>query len=120
MFDSLSYFAEEATSVSAVLRERPARRKVLIVEDDSAIQKLLMALLALGGEVPRVSEQSLAKISRELFDSVILDLRCSGTPPADARSGVQEIRPTLVGRVLVITGQVGDPDTLESIARRCR
>ena len=119
MFDSLSYFAEEATSVSAVLRERPARRKVLIVEDDSAIQKLLMALLALSGEVPRVSEQSLAKISRELFDSVMLDLRCSGTPP-DARSGVQEIRPTLVGRVLVITGQVEDPDTLESIARRCR
>ena len=32
-------------------------------------------------------------------------------------SAITELRPSLVGRVLVITGEVSDPDTLEMLER---
>lgn len=97
-------------------------RKVLIVESDSAISNVLCVLLAgLGceGNVALGGQQALSMVSRESFDAVLLDLRCSNLPAEQVVSQIEEIRPHLVGRVLVITGETPDPKTIELIERHC-
>jgi len=96
----------------------PHRRKVLIVEDEPSIRSVLYALLSgLGcdGEVADNGQQALALISRDRFDAVLLDLRCSNLRAEDLVPQISEIRPSLVGRVLVITGEVADAKTMELI-----
>ena len=96
------------------------RRKVLIVEDEPSIRNVLFVLLAgLGcdGDVAHDSNQALAMIRKERFDAVLLDLRSAHLPPEEVVSSIVELRPSLVGRVLVIVGEVADPQTLETLAR---
>ncbi len=98
------------------------RRKVLIVEDEPSIRNVLYVLLAgMGceGHVAYSGQQALAMISREKFDAVLLDIRSSTLPAEHVVSQIKEIRPNLVGRVLVITGEFTDPKTLELIERHC-
>ena len=96
------------------------RRKVLILEDEPAIRNVLYVLLAgLGceGDVVHNSRQALASINRQTFDAVLLDLRCSELPPEQLVSQIIDIQPSLVGRLLVITGEVADPVILAMIER---
>jgi len=98
------------------------QRKVLVVEEESSIRNLIYTLLGkLGcdGDVATSGQQALAMISRQPFDAVLLDLRCSDLTPERVLSGILETRPNLVGRVLVITGEVTDPDTMNLIERKC-
>jgi DNA-binding response OmpR family regulator len=96
------------------------QRRVLIIEDEPSIRNVLYVLLAgLGfeGDVSHSSAQALAMISRESFDAVLLDLRSSEIAAEKIVAQIREIRPSLVGRVLVITGEVADRETLELIER---
>ena len=96
------------------------RRKVLILEDEPAIRNVLYVLLAgLGceGDVVHNSRQAIASINRQTFDAVLLDLRCSELPPAKLVSEIIDVQPNLLGRLLVITGEVADPETLTMIER---
>ncbi len=96
------------------------RRKILIIEDEPSIRNVLYVLLAsLGceGDVATDAQQALAMIRRDRFDAVLLDLRCAHLPLEQMVSAITELRPSLVGRVLVITGEVSDPHTLETLAR---
>lgn len=98
------------------------QRKVLIVEEESSIRNLLYTLvgrLGCDGDVACSGQQALAMISRRLFDAVLLDLRSSDLAPERVVSGILEIRPSLMGRVLVITGEVTDPETVSLIERNC-
>lgn len=95
-------------------------RKVLIIEHDSSIRNLLFVLLAAvgcEGEAALNGQQALGMISRESFDAIILDLRCSNPSTEEVVSHIREIRPSLVGRVLVITGEATSPEALELIER---
>jgi DNA-binding NtrC family response regulator len=94
------------------------RRKVLILEDEPAIRNVLYVLLAgLGceGDIVHNSRQALASINRESFDAVLLDLRCSELPPEKLVAEIVHVQPNLVGRILVITGEVADPQILAMI-----
>jgi DNA-binding response OmpR family regulator len=96
------------------------RRKVLIVEDEPSIRNILFVLLAgLGceGEVAHDSKQALSMIREEPFDAILLDLRSNHLPPEEMVSTITELRPSLVGRVLVIVGEVADPATIEMLSR---
>jgi CheY-like chemotaxis protein len=96
------------------------RRKVLIVEDDASIRNVLYVLLAgLGfdGDVAHSGRQALELASRESFDAVLLDLRSCDMATEQVVSGIKQVQPSLVGRVLVITGEVADRQTLETIER---
>jgi CheY-like chemotaxis protein len=96
------------------------RRKVLILEDEPAIRNVIYVLLAgLGceGDVVQDGRQALASISRHSFDAVLLDLRCSELPPEQLVSEILQIQPSLVGRLMVITGEVSDPETISMIER---
>jgi len=96
------------------------RRKVLILEDEPTIRNVLYVLLAgLGceGDVVHNSRQAIASINRQTFDAVLLDLRCSELPPEQLVSEILDVQPNLVGRLLVITGEVADPEILAMIER---
>jgi len=96
------------------------RRKVLIVEGEPTIRNVLFVLLAgLGcdGDVAADSKQALSMLRKERFDAVLLDLRSSHLPPEEMFSSIIELRPTLVGRVLVIVGEVADPATMATLER---
>jgi DNA-binding NtrC family response regulator len=90
-------------------------RKVLIIEDDSSMRNVLYVLLAgMGceGEIAYDGRQALAMINRHEYDAILLDLRCYNVSPEKVMAGIKEIRPNLLGRVLVITGEVSDAKTL--------
>jgi DNA-binding NtrC family response regulator len=98
------------------------RRKVLIVEGDASIRNTLYVLLAgldCESEVAYDGQQALRMISRESFDAVLLDLRSSLVPGEEMVAQIKRLSPSLVGRVLVITGEVADPKTLEWIESQC-
>jgi len=96
-------------------------RKVLIIEDEPAIRNVLFVLLAGGGCEGHVAydvRQGLGMIQRGSFDAVLLDLRSTNMPPADEIiPAITKLRPSLVGRVLIITGEVADPETLGTLER---
>ncbi|MFZ0959452.1 MAG: response regulator [Terriglobia bacterium] len=98
----------------------PPRRKVLIIEDEPSIRSVLYVLLAgLGyeGDAAPDAYQGLSKIRQDEFDAVLLDLRSSQLPPDQMLCAITDLRPALVGRVLVITGEYSHPRTLEMLER---
>jgi len=80
---------------------------------------VLLAGLGCEGDIAHDGRQALAMIEKESFDAVLLDLRCSEMPAGEMVSAIKELRPNLVGRVLVITGEVSDPQTMEMIEKNC-
>jgi len=95
-------------------------RKVLIFGDEPSIRNLLHILAEklerknAGAANPAAA---LATINRKAFDAVLLDLRCSNRRSIDGVRRIGEIQPSLVGRVLAITVEVSDPETLELVER---
>jgi CheY-like chemotaxis protein len=95
-------------------------RTVLVVEDEPSIRNVLCVLLAglrcEGNIVPNARE-ALAIVEKRSFDAVLLDLRCSEMNATETVSALKNLRPSLVGKVLVITGDVSDPQTMEMIRK---
>ena len=56
-------------------------------------------------------------IRQDQFDAVLLDLRSSELPMEQMVCAITELRPSLVGRVLVISGEVSSPTTLKMLER---
>ena len=98
------------------------RRKVLVIEDESSIRNMIYVLLGAlkcEGDVAYSGQQALAMIRRESFDAVLLDLRCANLDPDQVISKIHAIRPSLVGRILFITGEVSDAKTMEFVEHSC-
>ncbi len=113
-----NFFLEQVGGVG--LTEKFSRRKVLIIEDEPSIRNILFVLLAgLGceGDVAYTGKEALSMIGRESFDAVLLDLRCNKVGAEEVVSQIKEVRPSLVGRVLVITGEVTDEETIDLLDR---
>ena len=95
-------------------------RKVLLVESEPASREVLRSLLknaGCQGELVADCQKAMAMVSSSDFDAVLLDLRSSNLPPEEVVAGIHDIRPSLVGRVLVITGEVDERETLDLIER---
>lgn len=98
------------------------RRKILVVEDEPSIRNviyLLLGALKCDGDVAYSGQQALSMLARESFDAVLLDLRSSDLPPEQVVHEMSEIRPSLVGRILVITGELSDRRTMDLIEQNC-
>ena len=98
----------------------PGGRRVLIIEDDSSIRNVLYVLLAsmrCEGDIACDGRQALAMINRQEYDAILLDLRCYNLSPENVMAGLMAIRPNLLGRVLVITGEVSDPTALKFFSK---
>ena len=95
-------------------------RTVLIIEDEPSIRNVLCVLLAglrCEGDIVPNAREALAAIEKRSFDAVLLDLRCSEMNATEAVSALKNLRPSLVGKILVITGDVSDPQTMELIKK---
>lgn len=95
-------------------------RKVLLIESEPVAREILRVLvnkLGCQGEVVVDGREALAMLRRKDFDAVLLDLRSSALPPEEVLAGIHDMRPSLIGRVLVITGEVDDRSTLDLIER---
>jgi len=93
-----------------------------VIEDEPSIRNIIYVLLAgldCESEVAHSGQQALRMISRESFDAVLLDLRSTDLAPEEIVAQIKKINPSLVGRVLVITGEVADEKTLEWIEAQC-
>jgi DNA-binding response OmpR family regulator len=104
------------------MSQRCQPRRVLLAEDQPSIRSILcVRLAALGCERDAVphGQQALARIRQEEFDAVLLDLRCSNVNAKNVIPEIKEIRPSLVGRLLLITGEAADAVTLDLIERYC-
>lgn len=96
------------------------RRRILVVEDEPSIRHimcLLLAQMSCDTNAAIDNQQTLAWIEREDFDAVLLDMRCSNLEVEQVVPRIYELRPNLVGRVLVLTGEVADGATLEMVER---
>jgi len=96
------------------------RRKVLIIEDEPSIRNVLYVLLAgfgCDGDIAYNAAQALSMVRKDRFDAVLLDLRSADLPPEQVVAAITEVRPSLVGRILVITGEVSDAKTFELLER---
>jgi hypothetical protein len=101
-------------------------RTVLEVEDEQSIRYVLRILrsgLSSGEETGVRSSKTLGEFSRDSFDAILLDLRCANLPANEPdshlRPNVREVRPRLVGRILVLTSEVSDLETMDMIERGC-
>ena len=97
-------------------------RNILIAENECSVRNVLRVLQAgLGpeGVLDQDSREALAAIKRESFDTILLDLRYSEMPVGEMVLAIKQLRPTLVGRVLIITCDVSDPYLLEMIEKNC-
>ena len=93
---------------------------MLIVENDLDICNIVCNLLA-GMCDPEFAHDiriALTSLSEKSFDAIVLDLKCSEQSPEQLKSQIQAIRSSLVGRVLVITGEAKSPDVLDTIERQ--
>jgi len=95
-------------------------RTVLIIEDEPSIRNVLCVLLAglrCEGDIVPNAREALAMVEKRSFDAVLLDLRCPETNATETVSALKNLQPNLVGKVLVITGDVSDPQTMELIKK---
>ena len=102
------------------MNESHELRTVLIIEDEPSIRNVLCVLLAgmrCEGDIVPTASQALAMIEKQDFDAVLLDLRCSEMPATEPVSALKNLRPSLIGKVLVITGDASDPQTMEMIKK---
>jgi DNA-binding response OmpR family regulator len=104
----------------------PPCRTVLAVEDEQSIRHVLRILrsgLSSDDETGVRSRKTLAELSRDSFDAILLDLRCANLPtneaPPHLKPSVREVRPRLVGRILILASEVSDLETMNMIECRC-
>jgi hypothetical protein len=99
-----------------------ARRRVLTLRDEPTIRKMLAVLSHQFGRLAGSSSDRkgpLANFAPQNFDSMLLNLRCSTSQEGEGLSGIHEIRASIVGRVLVVTGEIRDRHTMELVDRIC-
>lgn len=87
------------------------RLDVLVVDDEEYITSLVQELLRsyLGWRVERVHDgrQAIQRLETTSFDLVITDLRMPGLDGFAILNWIREFRPSLLTKVLVITGDTG-------------
>lgn len=90
-------------------------RKVLTIHGERPIKNLLTLAKKLDSQrvVTARGGLDLSTISRRQFDTAILDLRYTSGRPAGRGYGFGEVRPNIVGNVLIINAEVNNLETFE-------
>ncbi len=95
-------------------------RRVFSSEDKNAIRNVFTYLRYDPNDsiVSGRNTKELGDIPHDSFDRVLFNLFCDVEPPKPGSSKVTQLQGILVGRVLVVAGEVPDIDTLNNIERR--
>jgi len=95
-----------------------ADRYILTAEKAARIRSLVSVLLAgveCDGDVAQRARDRLDEFMEHECIGLILDLRRVAVPPEGASTPVMNVRASLLGDVLVITGEVTDPEVFREI-----
>jgi DNA-binding response OmpR family regulator len=95
-----------------------AERYILTAEKAARIRDLVSLLLTgveFDGDIAHRARERLDEFMEHECDGLILDLRWVAVPPEGVSTPVRNVRVSLVGHVLVITGEVIDPEVLRQI-----
>ena len=96
------------------------RRKILLVGAQQSIQGLISTfLVSMGWTCTVVHNQAeiAAILQRDVFDALVIDLGNSEGEAEKAILTIEQIRPSLVGRILALNSQGADRQMLELIER---
>ena len=86
---------------------------VLVLDDEPSIRAFLTKALRLGGFEATVAEagrQALEFCNQQVFDAVLIDHRMPGMPGTEVYLAAVAIQPSLHGRVILMSGDVLNPD----------
>ncbi|HEX5480168.1 MAG TPA: ATP-binding protein [Dehalococcoidia bacterium] len=100
--------AEPATQIPA------ERRRILVVDDEESIQKLLTGVLEMDGHEVHIAtngREALERVQREPFDLVITDVKMPVMSGPDLYRRLREDGSPLARRVIFITGDTVAPET---------
>ncbi len=89
-------------------------RRILVVDDEESIQKLLTGVLEMDGhDVATVSNgrEALDRVSRESFDLIITDIKMPVMGGPDLYKHLSDAANPLARRIIFITGDTVAPDT---------
>jgi two-component system NtrC family sensor kinase len=91
-----------------------ARRRILVVDDEEAIQKLLSGVLEMDGHDVAIAtngREALERVEREPFDLIISDIKMPVMGGTDLYRRLNEQGSPLARRLIFITGDTVAPDT---------
>jgi PAS domain S-box-containing protein len=103
---------EQAAITSAVAEPGPARRRVLVVDDEPELAETLCRLLRSDGldvELAVGGAEAQRRLEREDFDMVLSDLRMPDVDGPTLHAWLRERRPDLQDRIGFITGDTLGP-----------
>jgi CheY-like chemotaxis protein len=96
---------------------RPRKAQLLVLDDDTSMQKLVATLLrreGYGVEVVSSGSQAIEKIDRREYDALLLDVMTPTDGGFTVIRHLKETKPSLLGRVVLLTAS---PDSvLRSVA----
>ena len=91
-----------------------AAKRILVVDDEDSIQRLLTGVLEMDGHDVQIASNgrdALSRIEQEAFDLVITDIKMPVMSGPDLYRRLSEARNPLARRVIFITGDTVAPDT---------
>jgi two-component system NtrC family sensor kinase len=106
--------APRAKDAIAMTPSATERRRILVVDDEEAIQKLLTGVLEMDGHdvaIANNGREALDRVGAEAFDLIITDIKMPVMGGPDMFRRLQEQGNPLARRVIFITGDTVAPDT---------
>lgn len=101
--------------------EEPRRRRVLLVEDDDGVRTCLAQVLSEAGFHPVATgdpAEALRAAAQEPFDAVVCDQNLPGTTGLKLLRAFAGVRPELVSRFVLATGDRTDEEARRFAALR--
>ena len=95
-----------------------SKASILVVDDDTIVQQFVTEVLAKEGHEVEVVENgnvALERIEAEDYDVILLGIKLSGMSGIDLYKYMQKMVKSLVTRVIFITGDVMDANTMAFI-----
>jgi PAS domain S-box-containing protein len=108
--------AEEAPAVviTAVLAEKVKAARILVVDDEESIRKLVTTILAQSGhtvDATGEAKEALTKLESTHYDAVLMDIRMPGMSGMEMYNIIKERHSELTGKCIFITGDTSDATT---------
>ncbi len=93
---------------------QPSSRHVQVLTDDVSLRNLYYLMRGLAGrdEGDECERAMVAIAARDYYDVVVLDLKCSDRQAADDAHGIGNVQVMMMGRMLMITAEAADPETM--------
>jgi two-component system NtrC family sensor kinase len=106
--------APRAADDARALAEPVQRKRILVVDDEDSIQKLLTGVLEMDGHsvtIARNGREALDRIAQEPFDLIISDIKMPVMGGAEMHKRLSDDGHPLARRLIFITGDTVAPET---------